>query len=57
MNKTELSSRRDSTATPTSAISDLRARLATLGPLDWTVILLIIMGLVIAIYTTSLRHP
>ena len=47
----------DSETVRPSAISGLRARLATLDFVDWCVILLMITGLIVAIYTTSLRHP
>jgi hypothetical protein len=57
MSKTVLSSQQDSKTGLSSAILGLRARLANLEPMDWAVIVLIIMGLAIAIYTTSLRHP
>jgi hypothetical protein len=57
MSKTALSSQKDSKEVRLSAISGLRARLATLDTMDWSVILLVIIGLAIAIYTTSLRHP
>ena len=57
MSKTTLLSQADLEAERISAISGLRARLATLGPMDWIVILLFIVGIVIDVYTTTLRHP
>ena len=54
MSGAALRSQRDLKSVRSSAMSGLRARLATFDLMDWGVILLLIIGLVIAIYTTSL---
>ena len=35
----------------------LRARITNLDFMDWIVILLLLIGIGVAIYTNSLRHP
>lgn len=37
--------------------SDLKTRLRNLDWMDWLVILIVITGIWVAFYTTSLRHP
>jgi hypothetical protein len=40
-----------------ASISGWKTRLQNLDWMDWIVILIVLAGICVAVYTTSLRHP
>ena len=57
MSRTRVQSQGDLGPVRFSAIAGLRARLTHLDLMDWVVLLLLALGIWVAFYTTSLRHP
>jgi hypothetical protein len=57
MNKTAVPFQSGSKVKQLAATAGLRTRLTHLSLMDWVAIVTLLVGVWIAVYTTSMRHP